>query len=339
MQSTRQESRPRVGKADGSTPPAVIAHPPKISSQQAIHRRQVKGSDVGIVGCVDGGRLLEWIYDAAHAVAGPWSDGRCVLASVGNVRLDRPVGAGELIELQACLTYTARRSMHILITIRSWHPAGHAAAQIAQCPMVFVAVDDNSEPIEVRAWIPVTMLELQRQRQARARIRMRQRIEDSMTAAVGTASDTAARTVLRFGAAATGVEDGPRLQCGQVMRWFDEAAYACGAGWTGAEVITSYVTGIRFCRPAVLGDVIEVAAHVLHTGPRSVHIGIRITSGGSCLGYGVAVVVSLDEHGAARSVEQFRPRTDVERLRDQHARQLIELRQFLEPFTTATHQG
>src|SRR6266446_3011087 len=89
---------------------------PKARSNETIHRFPVRPADVGIVGFVDGGTLLEWIDKAAYATATQWCGGACVAASVGNLHLDRPISVGELVEVNATLVYTGRSSMHILIT-------------------------------------------------------------------------------------------------------------------------------------------------------------------------------------------------------------------------------
>ncbi len=96
--------------------------PPKARSHQTIHRFRVEPADVGIVGFVDGGKLLEWIDNAAYAAAAHWSGRYCVTASVGNIHLDRPISVGELVEVHASLVYTGRSSMHILITVYSSDP-------------------------------------------------------------------------------------------------------------------------------------------------------------------------------------------------------------------------
>jgi acyl-CoA hydrolase len=164
------------------------------------------------------------------------------------------------------------------------------------------------------------MLDLQRQRQARVRMRMRKRVEGAMPHAQS-ADD---RTTLRFA-------DGT-MSAGRVMRWIDEAACACGAEWAGAEVITSYVAGIRFCHPILVGQTVEVSARVIHTGPRSVHI--RVTAA-DLVAYGVVVVVALDARGEARPVPRWEATSDPDQRDEMPALQLIELRQFIEPFTTA----
>jgi acyl-CoA hydrolase len=326
--------------------PQTAEHPestwlPKIRSHEKVHRFLVKPADVGILGFVDGGTLLEWIDKAAHATATQWCGGRCAVASVGNLHLDRPIGVGELVEVHASLVYTGRSSMHILITVCSSDPARAIVVQTSQCPIIFVAVDDTGNPVEVPRWTPVTMLELQRQRQARVRIRMRKRIEDAMAAQSYTAVGTAPRTTLRVLAAPADVNSGGEVHAGRVMRWIDETAYVCGADWTGAEVIMSYIAGIRFYRPIIVGDVIEVTARIIHTGPRSIHTSIHVTtttSGGQphVVAHGLAVVVSLDERGDARGVATWEPASEEDLRLNRHARHLIELRQFIEPFTTAT---
>ena len=315
--------------------------PPTARCHETIHRFRVKPADVGIVGFVDGGTLLEWIDKAAYAAAAQWCGCHCVAASVGTIHLDRPISVGELVEVRASLVYTGRSSMHILITVYSSDPTRAKAAQTSQCPIIFVAVDDTGNPVDVPRWTPVTMLELQRQRQARVRIPMRKRVEGAMAAESYTAEGTAPRATLRVLTAPTDVDRGSKVHGGRVMRCIDEAAHSCGADWTGAQVITSYLAGIRLFRPILVGDVIDVTARIIHTGPRSIHTSVHVTTtdtdgGQRCLvAHGLVVVVSLDERGEARSVPKWEPVSDEDHRLDRHARDLIELRQFFEPFTTA----
>jgi 4-hydroxybenzoyl-CoA thioesterase len=334
MQST-QQTRPRsrpVTDADD-----LIWH----RDHTTVHHHRVTPADLGGAGVVDGGTLLEWIHDAAFATATQWSGRPCVTASVGHFHLDRPIRSGELVELHADLAYTGRSSMHILVTICTSDPSGRNALQTAQCPIIFVATDARHAPVEVPRWNPVTMLELQRQRQARVRVSMRKRIERAVAAAshldAGTARHATVRRVVTIDdVGACGSVPGSR-----VMRWMDDAARACGDEWTGSHVITSYLAGIRFCRPVFAGDVIEVSARMIHTGMRSVHIAIQITTTdifglrSHVVAQAVAVVVALDDHGAARGVGAWQPDSDEERQLDLCARQLIELRGFVEPFSTA----
>ncbi|WP_164478563.1 acyl-CoA thioesterase [Mycolicibacterium stellerae] len=330
MLLTHEESRPG---AESVAAEAVV--------HETIHHFLVKPVDVGIDGYVEAGTLLEWIDFAAHSTAAQWCSGNCVAASVGNIHLDRPIHVGELVKVRATLVYTGRSSMHILITVHCSDPGRTKAPQTAQCAVVFVAFDGVGNPMKVPGWTPLTMLELQRHRQARLRMRTRARIEDAMAAESYSAEGTAPSAALRFRAASTDIDSDGKVRGGRVMRWFDEAAYACGADWAGGDVVTSYVAGIRLGRAIYVGDVVDVTARIIHTGRRSVHIGVRAVTADAVgqpllVSQGVLVVVSVGAHGEAQAVPQWQPVSDEDRRLDRHARHLIELRQYLEPFTAAT---
>ena len=311
-------------------------------SHMTIHRYRVQPIHLGVVGSVDGCTLLEWIHRAAHATAARWTGRCCVAASVSNFHLDRPIRVGELVEVHACLVYTRRSSVHILVTVYSGDPAGAGTVQSAQCPIVFVAVDDVDEPVAVPPWTPVTMLELQREHQARVRIRTRQQIEDAIAAEVYTAAGTAPRITRHILASRTDVHRDGAVHGGRVIRWIDEAANACAADWSGVPGLTSYVAAIRFRRAVAFGDRLEVSARIVHTRPRSVHIGVRVTTSDMVTGAvhiaaeGLVVVASLDEQGGARRVPQWAPGSEEDIRLDRHAAHLVELRGRFEPYPTSS---
>ena len=58
---------------------------------------------------------------------------------------------------------------------------------------------------------------------------------------------------LRFLAAPTDVNWGGKTHGGTVMRWIDEAAFVCAAGWSRQNCIAAYSGGIRFYRPIMIG--------------------------------------------------------------------------------------
>lgn len=308
---------------------------PKAHSSRTIQRFHVDPRDVGPLGFVEGGTLVEWIDTAACDTAARWSGRHCVAASVGSVHLARPIGVGDFVELDAAVVHTGRCSIHMLVVLRT----GGTAIQTAQCPMVFIAVDDSGDPVDAPAWTPLTMLELQRHWQARVRIRMRTLVEDAMDAphrTAGTTAPCATRHVLTDPADADGRGV---VRAGRVMRWMDEAAQVCAADWTRAQVITSHLAGVRFHRPVAVGESVEITARILHTGPRSVHtvIHVAVDAGGRrrLVAYGVAVMVSLDAAGNAEPVRRWQPDSDEDRRLDERARQLIGLRPFTEPLTAA----
>ena len=69
----------------------------------------------------------------------------------------------------------------------------------------------------------------------------------------------------------------------------------------------------------------------------NVHVAATDRVGGQpCLvAHGLVVVVAPGDRGEARPVPMWEPASDEDDRLDQHARDLIELRQYLEPFSTA----
>ncbi|WP_459546606.1 acyl-CoA thioesterase [Nocardia sp. X0981] len=309
---------------------------------EAVHRFLVKPADAGIAGAVDGGRLLAWIDKVAYAAAAQWSGHYCVTAYVGNIHLDRPIAVGELVELHANLVYTGRTSMHILVSVYSTDPTRQKPVQTAQCLTIFVAIDEQRRAVPIPQWEPTTILELGRHRQARARISLRKRIEAAMAAQKYTAAGTAPSATLRFLAAPSDINWGGKVHGGRIMGWIEDAAYVCGADWAGQHVITSYFGGIRFYRPIVIGHIVEVTARLIHTGPRSMHLSVHVTStdtvsdAPTLAAHGLAVVVAVDHDGKARAVRQWTPVSEEDRALEAHARHLVELRAAAEPFTSAS---
>ena len=340
QQATRAGSlhRPVAGNWNHPAQRTEPTAPPNTHSHQTIHRFLVTPADTGNGGAVDGGTLLEWIDQAAHAVAAQWSGRRCVTASVGNIHLDRPIGVGELVELHADLVYTGRSSMHILVTVHSSDPTG---ANAVKPP----SAQSFSSPSTTRA-SPSRCLRGHRSPcssfSATARRGFGYGCANASKApwppkVTPQRAPPPAHPALR-GLPHRRRRDRPRPR--RPRHAVDrQAAAACGTKWTGAHILTSYIAGIRFHGPVIIGDAVEVTARIIHTGPRSVHIGVHVTTtnarGRHVVANGVVVVVALDERGTARSVPAWQPDSHEDRRLDRHARHLIELRQFIEPFTTA----
>lgn len=306
-----------------------------------IHRFLVRTADAGYVGYVDGGRLLEWIDKAGYDAAARWSARYCVTAYVGNLHLDRPISVGELVELHAQIVHTGLSSMHILVTVFSSNPARGNAIQSAQCLTVFVAVDGRGKPVRVPDFVPDSILDLQRSRQARTRIDLRKHIEAEIDAAAYTTAGTAPDATLRFLASPTDINWGGKVHGGRIMRWIDEAGYVCGSRWSEGPVIASYFGGIRFYAPVHIGQVVEVNARLLYTGPYSLHFGIHVTAMDTdadahvLAAHAVAVFVGFGSDGK-RAVPEWHPANDEDIALWRHAERLIALRAGAEPFTSGS---
>lgn len=141
---------------------------------------------------------------------------------------------------------------------------------------------------------------------------------------------------LRFLAEPGEVNFGGKVHGGAVMRWIDQAGYACAVGWSGSYCVTVYVGGIRFLHPIKIGQLVEVQARLIDTGRTSMHIGIDVMA---CDPKGrdwqktthcVIVFVAVDDQGQPTPVPPWTPNTEREKASQQYARRLVELRKGIE---------
>lgn len=137
----------------------------------------------------------------------------------------------------------------------------------------------------------------------------------------------------RFLAEPQHVNFGGKVHGGSVMKWMDEAAYACAAGYSGRYCVTVSVSGIRFVAPIHIGELVEIDARVLLTGHTSMTIGLEVRAttvrtdqrrvATRCL----MSFVAVDDAGKPVAVPAFAPQNAAEerwaayarRVRDSHA--------------------
>jgi acyl-CoA hydrolase len=123
---------------------------------------------------------------------------------------------------------------------------------------------------------------------------------------------------LRFLAEPNTVNFGGKVHGGTVMKWIDEAGYACATSWAKRYCVTAFIGSIRFHHPIMIGDLVEVEARLAYTGSTSMNISVEVRSGDmkggemtkttECL----IVFVSVDSHGRPMPVETFSPGTPGE---------------------------
>ena len=81
---------------------------------------------------------------------------------------------------------------------------------------------------------------------------------------------------LRYLAEPTDVNFGGKVHGGMVMKWIDQAGYACAVGWSGRYCVTVAVGGIQFVAPILIGDLVTVRCKLIHTGRSSMHLAVDV---------------------------------------------------------------
>lgn len=293
---------------------------------------------------VQAGRILEWIDQAAYACAVGYAGGYCVTAYVGNVHFTRPIRNGDLIEVTARIVYTGRTSMQVVVTVDAADVSEREFRPAMDCILAFVAMDEENRPKPVEPWEASDAETAQLARWVEDRVEARAAIRDLMRAQKYTDAGTAPQEMFRFLASPTDVNWGGNAHGGIVMRWIDEVARACATRWSGRDSVAVYSGGIHFLNPIHIGDVVELEARLIHTGPHSMHIAVHVRARDPrsdswrettrCM----SIFVTRDENGHASSVPQWVPVNDEDRRLDNHALELILRRAEVPPLQFATER-
>lgn len=150
-------------------------------------------------------------------------------------------------------------------------------------------------------------------------------------------SGTQHEVSFRFLAQPTDVNFGGKVHGGMVMKWIDQAGYACAVAWSGAYCVTASVSGIQFVAPILIGDLVTVRARLIHTGRSSMHLAVDVLArdlrkgehrlATSC----VMVFVALDSpEGKPTPVPVWEPRDEAERQLQAQAKRLMDLSKEME---------
>ncbi len=121
-----------------------------------------------------------------------------------------------------------------------------------------------------------------------------------------------------FLAEPTDVNFGGKVHGGMVMKWIDQASYACAAKWSKPYSVTVSANGIRFIRPILVGQMVTVTASIVHTGRSSMHIYVVVRARdpkedslvitNRCF----ITFMATDESGYPVKVPKFEPETEEE---------------------------
>ncbi len=137
-------------------------------------------TDINFGGKVHGGAVMKWIDQAGYACAVGWSGQYCVTVYVGGIRFYKPVLIGYIVEAHAKLVYTGRTSMHVVVDVGASDPKDRLRTTTTHCVMVFVAVNEQGNPVEVAKWRPETDEDVALERYAVKLMQLRKGMEESV---------------------------------------------------------------------------------------------------------------------------------------------------------------
>ena len=142
---------------------------------------------------------------------------------------------------------------------------------------------------------------------------------------------------LRFLAEPSTINFGGKVHGGTVMKWIDEAGYACSTRWAKRYCVTVSVGSIRFQQPIMIGDLVEVEARLAFTGATSMNISVEVRAGDMKTGQMqvitdcVVVFVAVDTDGKTIPVEAWLPETPGDMALAQNVRAHLQAARAMQP--------
>ncbi|WP_443939975.1 acyl-CoA thioesterase [Pedobacter sp. MW01-1-1] len=137
---------------------------------------------------------------------------------------------------------------------------------------------------------------------------------------------------LQFLSEPSDVNYGGKVHGGMMMKWIDQAGFACALQWCESYCVTVYVGGIRFYHPVHIGHLVKMEARIIYTGKTSMHIAVDAYS--KPIGQAdfvknthcIIVFVAVNDSGEPQAIPKFAPKTEKEIAMQSYAIKLMDLR-------------
>jgi acyl-CoA hydrolase len=113
-------------------------------------------NDANPSGDVHGGEIMKLIDTAAGLAAMRHSRSRSVTVAMDSMTFEAPVHVGDLVHLNALLTWAGRTSMEIEVVVEAENILAGTRRRTSTAYLVYVALDDEGRPRPVPALIPTT---------------------------------------------------------------------------------------------------------------------------------------------------------------------------------------
>ncbi|MBD2869787.1 acyl-CoA thioesterase [Paenibacillus arenilitoris] len=120
-----------------------------------------------------GGKLMEYMDKVAAIAAMRHARGQVVTASTDSLDFLAPIRVGEVIEVEAFVTWTNRSSMEIYVSVESENLFTGDRQKTVTAFFTFVALDERGKPVAVPPVVPETEEEIKLHASAPERHRLR----------------------------------------------------------------------------------------------------------------------------------------------------------------------
>jgi uncharacterized protein (TIGR00369 family) len=148
--------------ADINIPKSIRAS--RISIAQLMHPEHANN-----LGNVHGGWIMKLVDEAGALACMRHAQRRVVTVAIDSMVFRQPIRIGDLIILNAELTYTGRTSMEAEVQVQAENPITGERTHTNTAYLVYVALDDDGNPVPVPPLKAETEEEKQKMEQANER--------------------------------------------------------------------------------------------------------------------------------------------------------------------------
>lgn len=121
-------------------------------------------------GNVHGGWIMKLVDEAGALACMRHAQRRVVTVNVDSMSFRQPIKIGDLVTLTAQVTYTGRTSMEAEVRVEAENPVSGEKTHTNNAYLVYVALDENGNPVAV----PPLLIETDEDRQRAEKARQRQ---------------------------------------------------------------------------------------------------------------------------------------------------------------------
>lgn len=120
-----------------------------------------------------------------------------------------------------------------------------------------------------------------------------------------------------------------KIRGGTLLRWMDEAGFACGCAWARGSCVTAFMSSATFTQAVHAGELIEVVARLAYTGTTSMALAIEVYANDlssqqpRLVTHCVAVYVAVDADDKPTPVDTWHPETPGDMALAQRVKGLI----------------
>ena len=136
----------------------------RISIAQLMHPEHANN-----LGNVHGGWIMKLVDEAGALACMRHAQRRVVTVAIDSMVFRQPIRIGDLIILNAELTYTGRTSMEVEVQVQAENPITGERTHTNTAYLVYVALDDDGNPVPVPPLKAETEEEKQKMEQANER--------------------------------------------------------------------------------------------------------------------------------------------------------------------------